>query len=95
LKLLDWFENGTYRLPEGKKDNQLDAKDFDEWLMLCNVGLGLEIELDQAVHGNSDRYRLNNKDLFHCDEGFNLLPRSLEVRLTQTCANAILSESSQ
>jgi hypothetical protein len=33
----------------------------------CAMSVFVYIELDQAVHGNSDRYRLNDKDLCYCD----------------------------
>lgn len=52
--------SGTYRLPEGKEDDQLDAKNLDKGPMLGDVILRLNIELDQAVHGNSDRYRFDD-----------------------------------
>jgi hypothetical protein len=66
-------------LPEGKEDDQLDAKDLDKWPMLCNVGLCLKIELNQTVHGNCDRYRLNNKGLFIVVRAWSL-PKKLGIK---------------
>lgn len=42
----------TYRLPEGQEDDQLDGEDLQEGLILANVVFNLDVELDQAVHGD-------------------------------------------
>lgn len=50
----------TYRLPERKEDNQLDREDFQERAVLLDIILDLNVELDQAVHRNTDTNGLND-----------------------------------
>jgi hypothetical protein len=45
----------TYILPEREENDELDADDFEERLVLGQVCLELEIELDETVHGDCDR----------------------------------------
>lgn len=53
----------TYRLPEGQENDQLNCGDLQEWLILRHVLVHLDVELNQAVHGNRDCSRFNNKNL--------------------------------
>jgi hypothetical protein len=41
-------------LPKGKENNKLDRQDLQKWLVLLDILAGLMIELNQAVHGDSD-----------------------------------------
>jgi hypothetical protein len=45
----------TYTLPKREENNELDANDLEERLMLGQVGLELKIELNKTVHGDCDR----------------------------------------
>jgi len=50
-------------LPEAKEDNQLDGENLEKWPMLLDVNLDLDIELNQAVHGDGDRSGFNDENL--------------------------------
>ncbi len=53
----------VYRLPERKKDDQLDSSNFQERLVLSQVVLQLDIELYQAIHGYRDAGGINDHNL--------------------------------
>lgn len=57
----EWTQ--THRLPEGKENDELDRQDLQEWLVLLDILTGLVIELNQAVHGDSDGNRFNDNSL--------------------------------
>jgi hypothetical protein len=44
----------AYVLPEGEEDDELDAEDFDERMVLSNVVLDLHVELNETEHGYCD-----------------------------------------
>jgi hypothetical protein len=45
----------TYILPKREENDELDAEDLEERLVLDQVILELEIELNEAVHGDCHR----------------------------------------
>lgn len=55
-------ENG---LPERKKDDEFDGKDFEEGAMLLDVVAELDVELNEAIHGdgNSDGFNDHEPDM--------------------------------
>jgi hypothetical protein len=53
----------TDRLPKGQKDNQLDGEDLQKRRVVRNILTDLEIELNQAIHGNRDGSRLDDQNL--------------------------------
>ena len=42
----------TYSLPEGEEDDQLDAQHLQEWLVLRQVVLELDVELNDHEHSH-------------------------------------------
>lgn len=50
-----WVYRNAHRLPEGKENHKLDAKNFEERPVMRDVVLDLDVKLDQAIHGNGDR----------------------------------------
>lgn len=52
----------TYSLPEGEENDQLDRQHLQERLVLGQIGLHLNVELDQAEHGDCDRGTFETRD---------------------------------
>ena len=52
----------THVLPERKENNQLYAQHLQERPVMCQVSPELQVELDQAEHGNSDTGSLEDFD---------------------------------
>jgi len=75
-RLISRLRERTYGLPEGEKDDKLNAEDFQERSMLCNVMPQLVVELDKTVHGNSHRYCFECQDP---DMSENRVQRSLAI----------------
>lgn len=51
------------RLPEAKKDDALDGKHLEEGLVISKLSLQLDVELDDAVHGNRDCHTVDDQTL--------------------------------
>lgn len=69
---LEWNQHAesvkrTYRLPEGKENDELNRQDLQKGLMLLDVLTGLVVELNQAVHSDSDGNRFNDDGLTRND----------------------------
>jgi hypothetical protein len=63
--------------------------------MLRYIILNLDVELNQAIHRYSNRDRFNDQNLVSVWVNLKFLECQEHGRLTQTWANAGLSESSQ
>jgi len=52
-------------LPEGEEDDEFDGEDFDEGLFCGNVFVGaeLDVELDDAEHGDGDASAFDDENL--------------------------------
>lgn len=81
----------TYRLPEREENDQLDRQNLQEWLILADVILDLNVELDQAVHGDGDCNTFNEEYLSHVSR----IQYKRHTAHTQICENAGLRDSSQ
>ena len=46
----------THGLPKGKEDDQLDTQHFQEWLVLRQLVLQLEVKLNKAEHRDRNRH---------------------------------------
>lgn len=55
-------------LPETQEDDKFDGQDFEQRSVLRNIGPNLNVELDNAVHGNGDSNRLNDHDPDVCKD---------------------------
>ena len=44
----------AHGLPEGEEDDEFDSEDFYEWSVLGDIESNLNVELDEAVHGNGN-----------------------------------------
>lgn len=51
----------SYILPKGEEDDQLDADDLQERLVLGNLLLQLHVQLDECEHGERDRDGLEGR----------------------------------
>lgn len=56
----------TYALPKGEENDQLDAQHFQKRPVLGQILLELDVELDEAEHGDGDRDGLED---LHPDVG--------------------------
>ena len=48
-------------MPEREKDDELDAEDLEKGSMLMKVTFKLDVELDEAVHGDCDGRRFEGQ----------------------------------
>lgn len=53
----------SYSLPERQENNQFNRKDFQKRAMFLDILADLVVELDQAVHGDSNADRFEDNDL--------------------------------
>lgn len=53
-------------MPKGEKDNEFDSEDFDEGAMVGDGwrGAQLDVELDEAEHGDADAGAFDDDDLW-------------------------------
>lgn len=45
---------GTHCLPEGEEDDEFDGDDFEEGSVFGEIAAELDVELDQADHGDGN-----------------------------------------
>ena len=50
-------------LPEGEENYQFNGGDLQEWVVISKIFPQLNIELDQAEHGDRNRRTLNDQNL--------------------------------
>ena len=50
---------GTHRLPEGEEDDEFNGDDFDERSVFSEINAELDVELDQADHGDGNTDTFN------------------------------------
>ena len=50
-------------LPEREENHQFDGRNLQEWAVVSNIFSQLDIELNQAVHGDCNCHALNEENL--------------------------------